>query len=49
MYQATPKQYLKLNSWKVKQHWGWAEKKALLDLYALNFAIGVHGRDNQTR
>ena len=25
MYQATPKQHLKLNS-KVKQRWGWAEK-----------------------
>ena len=24
------KQHLKLNSWKVKQHWRWAEKKALL-------------------
>ena len=25
MYKATLKQHLKLNSWKVKQHWGWVE------------------------
>ena len=24
--QTTPKQHLKLNSWKIEQHWGWIEK-----------------------
>ena len=26
MYQATHKQHFNLNSWKVKQRWGWVEK-----------------------
>ena len=25
--ETTPMQHLKFNSWKVKQHWGWTEKK----------------------
>ena len=30
MYQAIPKQHLKLDSWVVKQQWQWVEKKGCL-------------------
>ena len=31
-YIATPKQHLKLNSWKGKQHWGWVKKTQLFSV-----------------